>query len=825
MLSIFREGFFRDLLIWFVISVILASLVAAGVGLVTDRYFATTVDGLIGDQGEYDLLFQVRTDLKETAVARLQEIIKERVPGSTVKVGVSVAGKTAVFVGLAPKHRKKAVYTNLNNYFRDIPGAGGFSLMTEPRLTLSAIPSSVADLYIREAERIPGVRFAFRDGSSIAVILEKATKMKEVKAALEELLASYRLLEIGFPAGYHVDNPIEVGRNLTELLAGKGGVTLIRNVTSGKSSDDQEALLLTMAEMKRFLLSYAGQVKVIPTQGVTLNPGDLLVLFDDTEHSLAAGERVSAQDVIVKVTAEEEDGALPGLIIQGDSADFTSASARILGDDQKAGDIVGSIIINSPKQQLAEALDEAIGFLGQFNSFQELPTQARQVITAAETIQAALNSINGLDADNADLAKIQRIASLLEGTSHELQNMADHLARLRWVENQLDKALGSLEGIYAITRLGFVPQNLGYFGDLGQKMGRLDRELQALIGDLRAKAQALDDFINRFNPLVHTLLDWEQKTTKLAGQLDQVGSVLGGGSTGFAALAELTGVTDDSLEQFAAFDFEALRQGLTPLELGFDELSASNVLLIIGELEKIKSSLPKLKDEEITKTVTLLDRYLGGETLPGEKVELFVNADYDQKEVARLVNSFFDSDEVRILPLPAGILQPDVRNEVTRLLGEVQGVIAALAVLILAVIIFLQDQAPILAVLHHLDLLFPHRETTGKAASQPRKVTALSRFLPRIYAASLGGGWLWATISLSGARIPYFPNHYFLLVGALFGLLFYRMAEKFHRLNLDEVVAGYALGFNFTTVMREIVIPAGRPGLMQKLNQRKMVMK
>ena len=51
------------------------------------------------------------------------------------------------------------------------------------------------------------------------------------------------------------------------------------------------------------------------------------------------------------------------------------------------------------------------------------------------------------------------------------------------------------------------------------------------------------------------------------------------------------------------------------------------------------------------------------------------------------------------------------------------------------------------------------------------------------------------------------------------------MAEKFHRLNLDEVVAGYALGFNFTTVMREIVIPAGRPGLMQKLNQRKMVMK
>ncbi|NLW59270.1 MAG: hypothetical protein GX073_02865 [Firmicutes bacterium] len=825
MLSFLRTGFFKDLLIWFIISVILASLVAAGVGLVTDRYFSATVDGLIGDHGEYDLLFQVRTDLKETAVARLQEIIKKHVPGSTVKVGVSVAGKTAVFVGLAPQHRTKAVYTNLNNYFRDIPGAGGFSLMTEPRLTLSAIPSGVADLFIREAERISGVRFAFRDGSSIAVILEKSTKMKAVKAALEELLASYRLLEIGFPAGYQVDNPLEVGRNLTELLAGKAGVTLIRNVTSGKSSDDQEALLLTMAEMKRFLLSYAGQVKVIPAQGVTLKPGDLLVLFDEVEHSLAAGEKVGAQDVIVKITAEEEDGALPGLIIQGDSAALTTASARLLGADQKAGEIVGTIIINSPKQQLAEALDEAIGFLNQFNSFQDLPAQARQVITAAETIQAALNSINGLGADGADLAKIQQIAALLEGTGHELQNMADHLARLRWVENQLDKALRGLEGIQAITRLGFIPQNLGYFGDLGQKAGRLDRELQALIEDLRAKARALDGFINRFNPLVHTLLAWEQKTTKLAGQLDQIGNVLGGGSTGLTALAELMGVTDESLQQFAALDFAALRQGLTPFATGFDERAAGNVQLILGELEKIKASLPKLKDEEIAKTITLLDRYLGGETLPGEKVELFVNTGYDQEEVARLVNSFFDSEQVRILPLPAGVLQPDVRNEVTRLLGEVQGVIAALAVLILAVIVFLQDQAPILAVLHHLDLLLPYRKTTGKARTARRKMAVLARFLPGVYVAGVGGGWLWATITLSGAHIPYFPNRYFLLVGALFGLLFYRMAEKFHRLNLDEVVAGYALGFDFTTVMREIVIPAGRPGLMQKLNQRKMVMK
>ena len=422
MLSFLRTGFFKDLLIWFIISVILASLVAAGVGLVTDRYFSATVDGLIGDHGEYDLLFQVRTDLKETAVARLQEIIKNMFPVYR-KSGCQCRRKTAVFVGLAPQHRTKAVYTNLNNYFRDIPGAGGFSLMTEPRLTLSAIPSGVADLFIREAERISGVRFAFRDGSSIAVILEKSTKMKAVKAALEELLASYRLLEIGFPAGYQVDNPLEVGRNLTELLAGKAGVTLIRNVTSGKSSDDQEALLLTMAEMKRFLLSYAGQVKVIPAQGVTLKPGDLLVLFDEVEHSLAAGEKVGAQDVIVKITAEEEDGALPGLIIQGDSAALTTASARLLGADQKPGRSwapSSSTVPNSSwrKHWTKPLVSQPVQLVS------GSAAQARQVITAAETIQAALNSINGLGADWGGSGEDPADRRFTEGTGHELQNMA-----------------------------------------------------------------------------------------------------------------------------------------------------------------------------------------------------------------------------------------------------------------------------------------------------------------------------------------------------------------------------------------------------------------
>ena|SRR5690554_1930529 len=155
MLSLSRDTFFKDLLIWFLLSVILASLFAAGVGEVADKYFSQAVVGLMGDVGEYDLLFQVRTDLQDVAVSQIKEVIQEKLPGSTLKTGVSVAGRTAVFVGLAERYRAKKVYTELDFYFQDITGSAGFTIMTEPRLTISGIPGVAIDLFIQEAEEVP----------------------------------------------------------------------------------------------------------------------------------------------------------------------------------------------------------------------------------------------------------------------------------------------------------------------------------------------------------------------------------------------------------------------------------------------------------------------------------------------------------------------------------------------------------------------------------------------------------------------------------------------------------------------------------------------
>lgn len=833
MLSISRDTFLKDLLIWFLLSVILASLFAAGLSEVADNYFSQAVVGLMGDVGEYDLLFQVRTDLQDVAVAQIKKVIKQKLPGSTLKSGVSVAGKTAVFLGLAPRYRTKQIYSDLDFYFQDITGNAGFTIMTEPRLTLSGIPGRVIDLFISEAEEVPGVDFAFRDGGKVAVLLESIRDRERVRKELRRVIEEYQLLEVTFPSGFEVENAVESGRALADLLAGQEGVSYIRDVTSGESASDEQALMLTISEMKRFLLSYAGQVEITPEAGSKLYEGDLLALEGkEGKKPLQEGGVLEAQDVIVKVTSvdEGEDGKKQGLIIQGDAGQISSSVAFLMEEKNKVGRQAAAVVVNSPKDKLDKTLKDSIDLLQRLHGMQDVSVEGDEVFTAARTLQAALGDANRLLSGSgpAGVREIAEFSNLLSGIGGQLQTMADTLARLSYFENKLNKAVAGLEGAQVLTSLGLIPP---VQGDLAQRVQLLDGELGRLTEKLRERARILDDFINRFNPLVQALLSWKAKSTQLAKEVDKVQKAMTGEESTGNILAEISGLTAESLGRLEELDLQGLEEEYTTFTAGLEELKSINMAGIVDQLKSMKSSLPKLRDEEIGRTISLLDKYLGGPTNSGSKIRLFVHSGYSKKEVLQTVQKFFGSDRVGLHTLPAAEIESDVRNELTRLLQEVKGVIAAITVIILGVLFFLLDQTPVMAVFHYLDLVAPY--PSGGQPGDGHKIWSklgLSdrlqrKVFPWVYALLLGSLWSWLTFRFSGAHIPYLNDLYFLPIGGLLGLFFLVTANRFHQLNLDEVIAGTSLGLSFTVIMREIVIPAGRPGLLQLLNRRKMVMK
>lgn len=834
MLSISRDTFLKDLLIWFLLSVILASLFAAGVSEVADNYFSQAVAGLVGDVGEYDLLFQVRTDLQDVAVSQIKQVIKEKLPGSIVKKGVSVAGKTAVFVGLDARYRTKEVYSDLDLYFQDITGNAGFTIMTEPRLTLSGIPGRVIDLFIREAEAVPGVKFAFKDGGKIAVLLESTRDRERVQKDLRRIIDKYQLLEVTFPSGFEVENPVEAGRALAQLLAGKDGVSYIRDVTAGESASDEQALLLTISEIKRFLVSYAGQVEITPAAGSRLFEGDLLALEGkESKRALQEGGILGAEDVIVKVTSDQgENGKKQGLIIQGDAGQISESTAFLVEEKNKVGREAATVVVNSPKDKVDKTLTDSIELLQRLHGLQDISVEGDEVFTAAKTLQAALRDADRLLSGSGlpGAREVAEFSNLLEGIGGQLQTMADTLARLSYFENRLNDAIAGLEGAQVLTRLGLIPP---LQGDLARKVQLLDGELGRLAEKLRERARILDDFINDFNPLVQALLSWKARSTELAAQVDTVQKAMTGqGSTG-NVLAELSGLTAESLTRMEELDLEGLEKEYAVFITGLEELKSINVAGIVDELKTVKSSLPKLRDEEIGRTISWLDNYLGGETGSRSKIRLFVNSGYRRDGPLQTVREFFGSDRVGLHVLPAAEVESDVRNELTRLLQEVKGVIAAITVIILGVLFFLLDQTPVMAVFHYLDLVAPYPSGCRKEAGASRGIwtkirlsDCLSRRLfPWIYSLLLSSLWSWLTFHFSGAHIPYLNDVHFLFVGGLLGLFFFMTANRFHQLNLDEVIAGTSLGLSFTVIMREIVIPAGRPGLLQFLNRRKMVMK
>ena len=64
MLDFFRDGFYKDLVILLVITILLGAGFSQGIAWAIDAYFGDTLDQMIGEYGEYDLILHIRDEAK-----------------------------------------------------------------------------------------------------------------------------------------------------------------------------------------------------------------------------------------------------------------------------------------------------------------------------------------------------------------------------------------------------------------------------------------------------------------------------------------------------------------------------------------------------------------------------------------------------------------------------------------------------------------------------------------------------------------------------------------------------------------------------------------
>lgn len=754
-----KNSFKRDILVLMLVSILIGSLLAGTVSLAANSYFSKTLASLVGDYGEYDFIIQSREEMKEDTAIHIQKIIDEVFPGARLKEGPTITGKTSFFIAVPEEYKTKNTYEDLGKIFGGIPGGAGVGVLTEPRLTLRGVPEGAKSMLIEKISQMPGVRFAFHDGASVGVILTALDQSTIVNDSIKELLKQYQVVEISFPVGSEPQNPIRMGEGIANAMQTQLQLDYAKNVSVDGKNDDMTYMVSTMMELKRFLQAYASQVLIVPSGNEKLNKGDL-VAFSNTTASLVFGEAVNKSNILVEITALRPDGAVEGKITQSDAATLTNQQGYKVTNNI-IGSEIGTATIRNPRQQLSGALTETSKVVSQIPGFSSDAQSLSGIATAA------------LDNYSGSIKVVNQTLDGLEAAGTTIQSATRGLANIdtRGLQSQLDnssRAMGGLVNTLQVFKL--------LNGDVGVTLDSLS-SAQRNLSTLKSGLGALD----------HVAAD----AREAKGAIDNIVA------NGHQAVATLQ-----------AFDAVGARNNLTSVNTKLAQLGQLDIPLMSTQLQYMSASIPNLKDDEINHSVNLLDKFIAGQVIPGERIQILTTSTVSVERITPLVYSQVGHQNVSLYSTDLGVIEPNPRGELYRVLNEVRAILAAMTGIVVTLLFLALDHTGIMTVIRR-------RRATPKVKWYKVMTTP-----ERCYGMVVGSVLLTGIFILARAGIPYLPWVCVPFVGAVLGLIVASYTEKISPVSGEEIMAGQSLGLSMDEIMREIIIPSARPGLLQKLNQR-----
>ena len=205
-------------------------------------------------------------------------------------------------------------------------------------------------------------------------------------------------------------------------------------------------------------------------------------------------------------------------------------------------------------------------------------------------------------------------------------------------------------------------------------------------------------------------------------------------------------VTDGSLDSLENLDVESMRSSLGNIATQIANVQQIDVQAIIEQISDIRDSLPQLDDEEIGKSIRLIDNYLGGQVIPGERVQILIeNQKINDKELEPLLREELQNPYLNTYLVSVGVINPDARTELFRVLKEIRAAIAGILAIVFVIGILILDQATIFSTLRYVK------------AVQGREKWRLLGLLDSIFViSSLTGSFMLVLIyRLSKAEIPF----------------------------------------------------------------------
>lgn len=766
-----RNSIKADIAILLIISILLGSLASGAVSYAANAYFAKTIASLVGDYGEFDLLIQAREEVKEDTAVQLQKIINEVFPGGKLKEAPTLAGKTTFFIALPEQFKTRDIYERVNKIFSSVPGGAGVGIYTEPRLTLRGVPEGARPTLIDQVGKMEGVRFAFRDGDKIGVILNSIDKITPVSEQIKAYLRQYQVVEITFPVGSEPPNAIRTGDTLASDLQKQYPQASAQNVSISGNKDEMAYMVSTMLELKRFLNSYAAVVTIRPKVSDIIK-GDILVFQGKAAKAPASGSAPDKNHLLVEVTAANSDGSREGRIMQGDASELANAQGFRLVNGLIA-EYAGDASVKNPRQELGNALAESAKLTA------KIPSMTDDAQTMSGITKSALQNYSGaVDAVQRTLTNLNSAGAAIQAATTGLASI--DTTRLEGQLNNSAQAMGNVINTLEVIKL-------------------LQGSISGTVDNLRSA---------------------QNNILSLRSGIQAIGNVAADARNAQATIDRIVSSGQQTLATLKAFDVNGAQFVLSNVDARLAEVKALNIPLITAQLQYMSAAIPQLRDEEINQSVKLLDKFIAGQVIPSARIQILMNNNVPADSVTPVVQNLVGHNNFSVYSGALGVIEPNPRGELLQVLLEVKAILAGMTAIAMTAIFLALDHTGIMAYIRRKRVQRTIRRTGWRKIVA--RLIAPFIFSEMRYGMSTGAVLLTTIFLLSGGGIPYLPWIGVPVIGALLGLAAAHYAEKISPVSDEEVMAGEALGMSADEIMREIVIPNGRPGLMQKLNNRKL---
>lgn len=826
MLYLLRSGFRRDLIVHLLIVIIVGSALAMTAGYMADNYFGKTVSGLIGDYGEFDLLLTVNREVRNSALSQIQDILRVKLPGSNVQKGITIAGKTNYFVSLDNKFKTKEQFMQIDSYFSNVTGLVGVTVMTEPRLTVRGIPGGFLDQFEQELNGLAGVKFSYPVGTTgVDLMLNSPKDINPVTEQIKHILDKYQVMEVRFPIDSGAVDTMGIGEKLATELQQKYRLAFAKNITT-TAVDDQQYLVNTMLEMKKFLMQYATVINIPRPADSKLDiaKDDYLIMPGQGRMGLKPGDMTTPMDLRLQVS-DVTDKEIQALIIDGNVTDIQSKEVYRVDSDGKILADLGTANVKSPREDLKYAADQLAkvlpdldkiftqlyGMTGQATgALQVYSDTLKEAQNVQQTLQAGQSKVSDIrnKLDQVDLSKIQDFVTNLLGI---VKSAEDVSSKMDWAKSELlnvDNNLGQFQG-----QVETLKKQFGVSDSYGKQLDNAVKMANQIQDKIRNNTGDIMNRINQYNPIFHQMASWR-------GDLERLQQMIAGGnilSTNTDAvvnmLDRILASSQSTMQYLGQFDNAKMAEQVQIFKTSLEHVQQSDVAAIIKELKYISDTLPNLRDEEVTHNIKLIEKYMAGQVIPGEQVLILIPGNMDVKNLKSFVMQQVGQSTISIFSQDAGVLQPNVRGEFLRIISEVRGTITALVAIVLVLLVLMLDLTSVMAAIKRL------RKT--------KKENILLRVLNSeiLFGVVCGSITLEAIFMITQGQLPYIDNHPGAWIGAVLGLIVALFAERINPIDQKEYMAGEALGFNLTEILREVIIPSGKPGILFILNRRNLVFK